>query len=55
MPVYKHYYVIYKKLYNVNPVIEHRQFFTIVEDEEIAKDFCSKYADYEYFEEIIEV
>lgn len=55
----KRYYVIYK-IYHIGVDYDghdlvSRQHMCIVEDEEIAQDFCSKYSDYNYFEEIINV
>lgn len=52
----KHYYVIYKKVPTVSYKFwgESRQYFCIVEDEEIAKDFCNKNGGFGYFEEAVE-
>lgn len=51
MPNEKHYYVIYLKSPFSDKIIG--QSFCIVEDEDIAKDFCQKHPGFNYYEDII--
>ena len=52
----KHYYVIYKKYAQTNvEYYDTTQIIGMVEDENIAKDFCEKNYRYNYYEEIIDL
>ena len=58
MPNKKHYYVIYLKSpfsSKIPCTVEYSRFFCVVEDEDIAKDFCQKNPGFDYYEDIVEL